>query len=80
MLEERYESEEELEEDLARQYRKGYTDGSREMLDRIRASLQEYPNLGGDTEISKSIDRICEEYYKQKKDEEWKRQFSEKVD
>lgn len=33
-------------------------DGNMEMLDRIRGSLKEYPNLGGDIEVMNEVDRL----------------------
>ena len=38
-----------------------YNDGANCMLESVRASLRDYPNVGGDTEVMAEVERIANE-------------------
>ncbi|CAB4143085.1 hypothetical protein UFOVP434_75 [uncultured Caudovirales phage] len=72
MILEYIESKKELEELMYRAFNEGFRAGKDSMLNSIRASLQSWPNLGGDIEIHKSIEALCHKYYQDRKEKEWK--------
>ena len=62
-----------------REYADGIRDGANRMLDRVRASLENWPHDGCDKEIAESIDRICQEYYKAREKEKWMTEFNKNL-